>query len=85
MHPQKELSDLIETHIKLNPNIPKAANLKIVRPLLRKNKHFKIVERKGFEPFGLLLLFKEKWYTIILNCFVFHIKFILLIYGQTTN
>lgn len=60
VHPQKELSDLIETHIKLNPNIPKAANLKIVRPLLRKNKHFKIVERKGFEPFGLLLLFKEK-------------------------
>lgn len=60
VRPHKELSNLLETYIKLNPNISKAANLKIVRPLLVKSKHFKIVERKGFEPFGLLLLFKEE-------------------------
>lgn len=58
--PHGELYSQIEDYIKFNLNTVKSKNLKVVRPLIKPSPHFKIIEREGFSPFGLMLLFKDE-------------------------
>lgn len=60
VRPNKNLLKLLKSYIKLDPNIIKAKNLNYILPKLLKSRHFQILNRKGFSPFGLLLLFKDE-------------------------
>jgi signal peptidase I len=58
--PNNDLLKLLKTYIKLDPNKVKSKNLNFILPKLSKSSHFKILNRQGYAPFGLLLLFKEE-------------------------
>lgn len=58
--PNNSLLKYLKTYIKLDPNKVKSENLNYILPKLSKSNHFKILKRKGFAPFGLLLLFSNE-------------------------
>ncbi len=58
--PDAGLYAAIESYIKFDVNKVKAANLKVVLGHLNSSEHFRIINRKGHTPFGLLLLFRDK-------------------------
>ncbi len=58
--PKEKLINQLENYICLNSNPIKEKHLKYIFAHLSKSEHFKIIQREGFTPFGLLLLFKDK-------------------------
>jgi len=59
--PNKYLLKHLNDFIKLDPNKIKNKNLSYILPKLSKSNHFKILNRKDFAPFGLLLLFNNEF------------------------
>lgn len=59
MRPDAEIIMAIRSYFDLNPNIVKNRNLEYIGNHLIPSKHFKVIQRKGFTPFGLLLLFND--------------------------
>lgn len=60
MAPDASLVNTIEELCCLNPNLIKNKHFQLVKDTINDCKHFKIVQRQSFTPFGLLLLFKDK-------------------------
>ncbi len=58
--PKKALISKIKNYINLDANCIKNEHLEYIYKHLDASKHFKIIKRDGFTPFGLLLLFKDK-------------------------
>lgn len=58
--PNAELSEILNTYIKFNPNKIKGKNLEFLYKHIKKSKHFRVLKRDGFEPFGYLILFKDE-------------------------
>jgi len=57
--PSSEFVKSVEKYIYLSPNTIKQKHLNYISKHLKKSQNFKIISRKGFTPFGLLLLFKD--------------------------
>ena len=57
--PTNKILNTIQSYMDLNPNIIKNKNLNYVSKHLVPSKHFKLIKREGFTPFGLLILFKD--------------------------
>ncbi|MBT8286890.1 MAG: hypothetical protein KJO00_02660 [Bacteroidia bacterium] len=60
IEPNEPLRQALTDYIKYDPNVIKSKHLALIFKYLAPSKHFKIIRRKGYTPFGLLLLFKEK-------------------------
>lgn len=58
--PKEALISKINNYINLDANCVKNKHLEYVYNHLDISKHFKVIKREGFTPFGLLLLFKDK-------------------------
>jgi len=57
--PKAETIDLIKSFFTLDPNPVKSQNLKCILQHIEPSKHFKIIQKEGVTPFGLLLLFRN--------------------------
>ena len=57
--PQTETIDLIKSYFTLDPNPVKSQNFKCILNHLEPTRHFKIIQKQGATPFGLLLLFRN--------------------------
>ncbi|NNF75491.1 MAG: hypothetical protein HKN00_09920 [Flavobacteriaceae bacterium] len=60
VRPNPELYEALEHYISLDINVVKSENLQTVLELIKPSSHFQIVNREGYIPFGLLLLFKDE-------------------------
>ncbi|GFZ85320.1 hypothetical protein GCM10011531_15600 [Aquaticitalea lipolytica] len=58
--PNDSITNYIKHFIDLDPNICKKNNLQYVYKHLKQSDHFKVIKRRGYIAFGLLLVFKDE-------------------------
>ncbi len=57
--PDLNLEQLLKSFVHIDPNAIKNENLAFITKKINPSKHFKVLNKKGHTPFGLLLVFKN--------------------------